>query len=255
MTRAVLRLLHVTDTHLFATRDGRLRGVDTLHSLTAVLDRAARDRRPADAILVTGDIAQDESRGAYLHFRELLAARGLPVWCLPGNHDAPDLMREALADAPFAVGGAMRAGDWCIVLLDSHRPGEHGGRLTPAELARLRSTLEENRDAPVLIALHHHALPLGSRWLDELRLHDAQDLLGIVDEAPQVRAIVAGHVHQESDIARRGVRYLTTPSTCFQFLPHADEFAIDTRPPGFRWLDLHADGSFGTEVVWIDPPR
>ena len=43
--------------------------------------------------------------------------------------------------------------------------------------------------------------------------------------------------------SRNGVRYLTTPSTCFQFLPAVDNFAVDTRPPGFRWLDLVPDGS------------
>jgi Icc protein len=59
-------------------------------------------------------------------------------------------------------------------------------------------------------------------------------------------------VHQASDLSRNGVRFLTTPSTCFQFLPAADNFAVDTRPPGYRWLDLMADGTVATEVVWVD---
>lgn len=253
MSRPDLRLLHITDTHLFAGTHERLRGVQTHATLAAVLAHAASNPRPPDAILATGDISQDETRGAYENFRNLLAATGLPVWCLPGNHDAPALMREVLAAPPFTVGGELLAGHWCIALLDSHESGEHGGRLGPAKLARLAALLAEQRERHVLIAIHHHVHALGSRWLDELGLQDGGPLLGLLAGA-DVRAILAGHVHQASDDAFGGIRQLTTPSTCFQFLPEVDEFAIDTRPPGYRWLDLMPDGSISTEVAWIEPP-
>jgi Icc protein len=66
-----------------------------------------------------------------------------------------------------------------------------------------------------------------------------------------VRAIVWGHVHQSYDALRKGVRLLATPSTCAQFLPNSDDFAVDRRPPGYRTLELRADGSLLTEVVWV----
>jgi len=248
------RLLHITDTHLFAATDGRLRGVDTHRSLAAVLKAALATGAP-DAVLATGDLSQDESAGSYRRFRGLLTAPGVPVWCLPGNHDAPALLDSELAGPPFQTGGSISLGNWALLLLDSTLPGDHGGRLPPAQLAWLAAALEEQRQRHVLIALHHHALPLGSRWLDELGLYNAADFLAVVDRAPQVRAVVAGHVHQTSDIDRRGVRFLTTPSTCFQFLPQAEHFAVDTRPPGYRWLQLHADGRIDTEVAWIPPPQ
>jgi Icc protein len=47
------------------------------------------------------------------------------------------------------------------------------------------------------------------------------------------------------------VRLLATPSTGAQFLPGSDNFAIDTRPPGYRTFTLGADGSLHTEVVWL----
>jgi Icc protein len=249
-----LRLLHITDTHLFADDDARLRGVDTARTLAAVLAQAARDPRRADAVLVTGDLSQDETAGAYRRFRELLARARAPVWCLPGNHDAPHFMEEALGAPPFHVGGVLHTAGWCVLLLTSYLAGDHGGRLAPSELTWLELMLKEHARKHVLLAVHHHPLPLGSRWLDELNLYNAADLFAIVDRSPQVRAVVAGHVHQESDLTRNGVRYLTTPSTCFQFLPRVDSFAVDTRPPGFRWLDLLPDGRIETEVVWLDAP-
>ncbi|MBV8342181.1 MAG: hypothetical protein JO173_07350 [Gammaproteobacteria bacterium] len=90
-----------------------------------------------------------------------------------------------------------------------------------------------------------------SRWLDRVGLTNAAEFLQAVDRHSNVRAIVWGHVHQSYDALRKGVRLLATPSTCAQFLPRADDFAIDRRPPGYRTLELRADGSLLTEVVWL----
>ena len=48
---------------------------------------------------------------------------------------------------------------------------------------------------------------------------------------------------------------MSTPSTCAQFLPRSDFFALDERPPGLRWLELHADGRIETEVAWVPQRR
>lgn len=44
---------------------------------------------------------------------------------------------------------------------------------------------------------------------------------------------------------------LASPSTCIQFLPDNDEFALDKRMPGIRWFELNADGTFETGVKRI----
>jgi Icc protein len=67
-----------------------------------------------------------------------------------------------------------------------------------------------------------------------------------------VRGLVWGHVHQRYDALRNGVRLLATPSTCAQFLPRAEQFAVDRMPPAYRTLELKADGSITTEVVWVE---
>jgi Icc protein len=61
-----------------------------------------------------------------------------------------------------------------------------------------------------------------------------------------------GHVHQSFDRRRHGVRLLGTPSTCAQFLPLSNEFAVDARPPAYRRLILRCDGTIETEVVWVE---
>jgi Icc protein len=44
---------------------------------------------------------------------------------------------------------------------------------------------------------------------------------------------------------------MSTPSTCAQFLPSSEFFALDERPPGMRWIELCDDGSIETEVTWV----
>jgi len=244
------RLLHITDTHLLGRPEARLRGLNTYDSLRRVLELGLTASPAPDAILATGDLVQDDAAG-YTPFRELLARPGLPVLCVPGNHDVPERMRETLAAPPFLLGGHIDLGAWRIVLLDSVIAGADGGHLSGDELARLERLLGET-DRHVLVALHHQPVAMSSRWLDEVGLGNAVDLLAIVDRQPCVRGIVWGHVHQASDRWRKDVLLMSTPSTCDQFTPGAHTFAVDDRPAGFRWLELHADGQIRTQVRWVD---
>jgi 3',5'-cyclic-AMP phosphodiesterase len=91
---------------------------------------------------------------------------------------------------------------------------------------------------------------MGSAWLDGVALRDAPEFWKVIDSNPNVKAVVCGHVHQAADRQRNNVRFLSTPSTCAQFLPGSEFFALDDRPPGLRWLTLHANGRLETEVDW-----
>jgi Icc protein len=251
VAKRVLRLLHITDTHLHAAAESRMRGVCTAESFAAVVEHAMADADGPDAILATGDLVQDETRAGYERLHGMLKSSGLPVYCLPGNHDAPDIMAEVLDREPFQVGGEVRAGNWSLLLLDSHSAGDDGGRLKGAELARLRDSLASAQASHYLVCLHHHPLPMGSRWLDGVALRNGDEFLELLDESRRVRGVLWGHVHQASDRQRHGVRLMSTPSTCLQFLPNSDSFAVDSRPPGYRWVDLMANGRIDTEVVWV----
>ena len=247
-----VRLLHITDTHLFADPTRALRDVVTRESLAAVLAAArAQPQWPPAAVLATGDLSEDESREAYQAFVDLLAPLGLPVHCLPGNHDDPAQMRGLLDHAPFSLCETPGFGGWRVVMLSSRVAQSPAGRLGEEELARLDAVLSAHDHAHALVCVHHQPLPMGSRWLDRHMLADAQAFRRIIAMHPKVRGVLWGHVHQVSDRELDGVRWLSTPATCGQFLPGSDRFATDTRPPAWRWLALHADGTIETEVCWL----
>ncbi len=209
---------------------------------------------PADFIAMTGDLIQDDSRGAYARFRSHFGGRGLPVLCVPGNHDVRELMQDELAGEPFHYCGSLRYGDWLTVGIDSCKSGSAGGAVDAAELERLAGIVAATDAAHVLVCLHHPPLPVGSRWLDRVGLDNGEDFLAALAATGKVRGLLFGHVHQAVDETRHGVRILGTPSTCRQFMPGSEDFALDERPPAYRRVLLHADGSIGEELVWVAYP-
>lgn len=246
-----MRLIQFTDPHLFGGETESLRGVATLPALTRTIAHAQTHHWPVDAVLVTGDLVQDDP-GGYAHFRRIFSGLGKPVYVLPGNHDEPVAMRRELDRAPFTMGGHVDQGPWRIVLLDSCVAGSAGGHLTERSLAELDASLKTAEGRHVLVCLHHHPVSMSSRWLDQVGLDNADAFFKVIDAHRNVRAIVWGHVHQSYEGLRKNVRLLGTPATCSQFVPRADDFAVDRRPPAYRTFDLRADGTFVTDVVWVE---
>jgi Icc protein len=229
----------------------RVRDVDTAATLARCVGHARRRHPHRDAILLTGDLAHDDPAG-YAQLKRQFVDSGAPVHCLPGNHDDPAAARAGLDGAPFVHDLARRYADWMIVMLDSTVPGEHGGRLDAAELARLDAALTAQPAVHALICLHHHPVPHGSAWLDELMLGNSDEFFGVLARHSGVRGIAWGHTHQPFEGMHGRIRLMGTPSTCMQFAQNADEFAIDARPPAYRWIELAPGGSIETGIEWVD---
>ncbi|MFT0532691.1 3',5'-cyclic-AMP phosphodiesterase [Castellaniella hirudinis] len=253
-TPAVTTVLQLTDTHLFASPGQALLGIKPWLSLQAVLQHILDTGVRAQHVLATGDLTQDGHADAYEHFLQALAQLPWPLHGLPGNHDQPDRLQARLQAAATPV---VDCGAWRLVLLDSHAPGTEGGHLAPAQLALLRQAAQVRDGRHVLVAMHHHPVPMGCAWLDTMRIDNAAELFQALDTLPAVRALVWGHVHQAHDSlldrpgGRAPLRLLSTPSTCFQFLPHSPHFALDTQMPGYRLIHLHPDGRLDTDLIRI----
>ncbi len=245
-----VRVLHLTDLHLFADGESELRGTNTDRSLGRVLRHVADSPWHADSTLVTGDLIQDDTRAAYERCRDKLAHLPAPITVCPGNHDVPSLMEAVFDDQPFQLGGQVDVGNWRIVSLSTWVEKSAGGRLSDAELQRLADAVDTDRY--VLVALHHPTVDLGSRWLDALKLANRDSFDEIIKSAPSVRCVLFGHAHQAYDATSDKVRYLCTPSTCRQFLPGSDAFATDEQPPAYRRLELQANGELSTSVQWVN---
>lgn len=202
---------------------------------------------------MTGDLIQDDSRAAYDRFCELMTPLNLPVYCVPGNHDVRDLMRDAVSQEPFHYCASVRINKWLITGIDSCIDGDAGGRVDDDEMERLAGILSNTDAEHVLICLHHPPLPVGSRWLDQVGLKNGNEFLRMIGQPGNVRAAIFGHVHQEFEGVHDAIRIIGTPSTCRQFMVASDEFALDDNPPAYRRISLYANGTVEHELIWLDP--
>jgi Icc protein len=244
-----VQLVQLTDTHLCRLRGGTLLGMDTDHSLQAVIDLVRTERPRIDLLLGTGDLSDQGALEAYQRLREYFDRLTLASCWLPGNHDHRGNM-EQVADQPLRLARDIRLGRWQVVMLDSQVPGEVGGRLGREELDLLADALGAAAAEGLysLVCLHHQPVRVGCEWLDEQMVADADEFFAVLDRFAGVRGVLWGHVHQEVDRRRGNVRLLASPSTCVQFAPDSVGFRADPAPPGYRWLELAEDGGLSTGV-------
>ena len=246
-----LPLLQITDTHLFADREQDLLGIKTVQSYEAVIEHASKYSSDCQAVLSTGDLSQDHSPQSYIDFTKQIKKLKMPCYWLPGNHDIQSIMLPSLLQEGLAQTRQIISEHWQIIMLDSQVEGVAYGRLAKEQLDFLKQALTEHADKHTLICLHHHVLPVGSAWLDQHILQNNASFLEIIKPFLNVRAVLGGHVHQAGETLHNGVSFMTTPSTCVQFKPHSDDFALDEKAPGYRYLSLNKEGDITTHIERI----
>lgn len=241
-----MRLIQLTDSHLFAHPEQTLLGIPTLASFRLVVEEVFERLAPVDALVLTGDLSQDASRESYELLRDVVADYRVPAYCLPGNHDDAELMREVLSGDTLSCVPVAELGAWRFVLLDSVVPGHDYGQLRDGQYRLLDDALAGGMYSMVFV--HHPPVAMDCPWLDTMRLRDGPQLLDALRPHDRCRAVVFGHAHQEFAAGEAGRTLYCTPSTCLQFLPRAAKFMLDSAHPGCRVFDLETDGSMRTFV-------
>jgi len=251
-------LVHLTDLHITAEAEGRVRGIETAPRLAAVVDSvAALSPQPAMAV-ITGDFSVGGSPAAYRRAAALLAPLRIPVRAALGNHDDPETFRTIMGPLGFVGGGepcqVLGVGGWRILLLNSKWAGVKEGFLGSDQRLRLREEFERDRQSPTLIFMHHHVVPLGLPWVDRDNLRDWHEFLTMLGAAGNVRAVFSGHAHQARHHTWGGIPFYVTPSTGYQFAQDAREVRVAAgEPPAYRVIRLLGDLLF-TEVRPVPLP-
>jgi Icc protein len=96
---------------------------------------------------------------------------------------------------------------------------------------------------------HHPPFAVRSAWLDEIRLQDAPEFERVLWDYPQVRLVCCGHVHQEFAVALGRGTALATPAVGPAFRPGAGALEIDSSPPGYRLVELQAEGRWSAQSL------
>jgi 3',5'-cyclic-AMP phosphodiesterase len=248
-----LRILHLSDTHLFG--DGTLHYgvVDTTAALERVLAAAAGIDR-LDLVVCTGDLSDDGSERSYQLLGERVdafaAARGAQVAYVMGNHDGRAGFEAVLGERA----GVLDVRGFRLVRLDTSVPGYGSGRLDDDELGMLRTALADPAPHGTIVALHHAPTPAATPLLAALELRDPERLLEAC-AAGDVRLVLGGHYHHALVTEERGIPIAIAPGVTNRtdtLAPAGHERAF--AGSGFALVELPADGAPRVTAVPVAGP-
>lgn len=241
-----IRIVQMSDMHLFADPKHTLLGLNTEQSFLSILNLIQHEQPAIDLLLTTGDIAQQPDLGTYQRFLQRANCIEAPHFCTQGNHDLDQVFKSEIMTNQLPC--EIVINNWCCILLDSSEDYEIAGVFKESTLSYLQEALVRQHDKFVIIALHHNPIAIGSAWLDQHMLQNSHEFLTILAQHNNIKLVIHGHVHQEATYHHQGIDYLACPSTSLQFTPDSEKFAIDKKNPGYRWLDLYPDGRFYSEI-------
>jgi 3',5'-cyclic-AMP phosphodiesterase len=226
------RIAQISDTHLrqHPADLGDLLGPDACLERTV---EALRTHAP-DAVLLTGDIADDGSTEATKRARAIIEQLGVPIIATPGNHDIKAEVELVFGASDVTVPG------WEIVVINTVIPAtEHGC----VDIENLADQLARTQGRPTFVAMHHPPITLSThRWFN---LDGASDMVRVVAQHPNVKAVVSGHLHQAFDVHIDHASYIGCPSAWYAITHTGDTWA--EAKDGFvggNLYELHADGTF-----------
>ncbi len=252
----MLLVAHVSDTHF----DGGPRAAERA---TRVVDYLNSLIRPADAVVVSGDVTDHGLDAEYAQVRTVFDQLRTPVYFLPGNHDQRGPFRAFLAgvDADGPTGGPGVDGDAPInqliqldratfALCDSTIPGRLDGYLSEETLGWLAEVAEATDPATALfVCFHHPPVNLHSGLLDPIRQHGEDRLAAVLDGRRGRTVLLCGHAHTPAATTFAGVPLIVGPSVASTLVlpwePSPDTLDFD-RPPALAMHVLDDTGTLTT---------
>jgi 3',5'-cyclic-AMP phosphodiesterase len=200
------RIATISDIHLgepgfgFLPRRQRADGDHALVCLRAALAEIVAWQ--PDVLVVKGDIAHVPARATYDVFADEIAATGLKVIILPGNHDGGNhhgvSMVESLARVGHVLTEELTVLDLehvRVIAASSLRHGNGIGRIGAAD--EVFAAASESPGG-VLLATHHqcNALPVPTYWPVGIPHHEARSFLNALAEANPKTLMTSGHTHR-----------------------------------------------------------
>ncbi len=206
-----LKFVVMSDLHVMPAGELSMT-LDTGARLEQAVDAVIARYGDADFCVLAGDLTDLGQPAAYEHLKSIIARLPIPVHITLGNHDdRPAFLATFGADFAADTGKVDKVIDikgYRIILLDSSEPGRVDGVLEEAQIAWLRTRLAEAADRPVIVILHHNANALHINS-DTIRILDADPFIDALKTHPDIRQVIAGHVHLTSTATWRGLPFTT----------------------------------------------
>jgi Icc protein len=234
------RFLQVSDPHLASLVDGQWNNNFICTMMPDVMRCLRKDvaRLEPDFILATGDIASQQTRDAVFAARDLMDSLGFPYYPMGGNHDfvlpeSRDWFLEAykahlpVLDTCYSF--THKGLHFCVLdpwwqwadgTLCPYIEGSQAGAgwaMTPHQLHWLEDDLRAHSSLPTLIAVHYPAVQIPARMQrpgmkNAGSMANGELLIDMLAEHPQVKGVIAGHLHMNFIVQANGITHVVTAS-------------------------------------------
>ena len=244
-----LKIIQITDLHLSANKSTLIHNINTYESAQRIISVIKDDHTDLNALVLTGDLVMDESHEGYEHLNNLLKPIDCPIFLIPGNHDSVSEI-QWLSQKPNLYNDNFKVyNHWILFMFNSKKEGALEGIFHEQEIFNFEQLLNIYPEKNFLIFVHHPMSSIKSDWMDGMMIENPEKVKKLIIDNPNVKAISSGHVHQEFADSLGDTKIFTTPSTCYQFKPHAKKFTLDhTRSSGYRVFELEDSGLLKSEV-------
>ena len=244
----MISLIQITDPHLTENKKTKVKSWSTHASFEKIVGFITKNEIP-DFIVATGDISNDGTKKSYIAYQKGIELFKKPVYTILGNHDNHKNFRTVLGKKFQSLEKITLSETWLMILIDSTSSNKESGYITKQQMYSLRKLIKNNKDKNIVIFLHHQPIKMGF-WIDQVGLENSDHFTASIANQSNVKAVVWGHVHHESENALGSIKMLSTPSTCYQFFGNAQK--PETNKPGYRKINLLKSGKIETKVVRID---
>lgn len=258
--------VHITDHHITPSDADLLHGFSPRHSLRRVMRHIAENEAVnADFMVSSGDLVERPTEESYQSFLEMIqpsehpvhmpgpllvtaeGLKGLPTYLLPGNHDDRDQFYKSL----FHKSQPNSLMNFCfthkgVQFICMDWGSQSKASVAPETMQFLANSLAGN--APSIIFMHHHASPVGSRWLDEFIAEGVQEFWDIVSTR-NILGMFCGHTHLTYEKVICGVPVFGLRSTSYSFALQDVPLACLT-PPHYRLITLQ-NGQLTTQLFEV----
>ena len=171
-------LIQITDTHLMDHPETGFVGINPEENFLAVVQDIQQRFDHIDAIINTGDIAQAAVPATYTRYLNTMKQMNVDFYHIPGNHDNLDIFPF---HDPQPYPSIIELGQWRVILLNSTVNGRTDGRIQTVQLELLKDVLQRLQNYYVIITCHHNPFNMDSRWLDQHKLKNADELKAVLE--------------------------------------------------------------------------
>ena len=221
-TKPTHTIIHASDTQLLG-ESGTWHGypIDADEKLEELVITIEATNLQPDAIIFTGDLADDGETEAYRKLRQAMEPvadhMGAELIWVMGNHDKRDTFRASLLyeepslapiDEVYDINGLR------VISLDTSIPGHHFGLVTDDQLEWLSDILSVPAEHGTLLAMHHPPLPAVMPLAQMVELQDQSGLAEVL-RGTDIRSIIAGHLHYSSFGTFAGIPVSVASSACY----------------------------------------